>query len=353
MSGQTLQAFFIGFATAYFAIQACHIMRYPDRTRLHTLLGVIFIYWTVACLKDLPLTMPGQYTDAMLSHVCVIDGWSAITYACFLFELTMPGWVTLRRVLLLCLPFALFTAAYIVLPSEPVLEVYTVFLGIFGLTILFVGYARAVRYIDYIRRNYSNIDRIDISWIRYVYLIAFASQLFWLIISLVRNELLDGIYFISAILMWQLVVAHCRNLRQISPEEEEEQPAPPQAEPQRTYPFAGLMERVVEEEQLFLNPNLSLSDLTQRMGTNRTYMSDYFSNVRRETFYDYINSLRIMRMSVPLMTGHPEYTLDYIARQSGFNSLSTFRRAFRKYTGHNPGSYRCGSGTSAQTDEEA
>jgi len=40
------------------------------------------------------------------------------------------------------------------------------------------------------------------------------------------------------------------------------------------------------------------------------------------------------------MADHPEYTLDYIAAQSGFNSLSTFRRAFRKHMGMNPGSYR-------------
>ena len=57
------------------------------------------------------------------------------------------------------------------------------------------------------------------------------------------------------------------------------------------------------------------------------------------TFYDYVNALRIHKKSVPLMQEHPEYAFDYIARQSGFNSLSTFQRAFRKYTGTTPGKF--------------
>ena len=61
---------------------------------------------------------------------------------------------------------------------------------------------------------------------------------------------------------------------------------------------------------------------------------------RKLTFYDYVNALRIEKMSIPLLVEHPEYTLDYIAKQSGFNSLSTFRRAFRKQTGTTPGNFR-------------
>lgn len=342
MQGTNLLTFIIGFATAYFAFQAYSILREKERTRLHTFLGYIFAYWTFSCMKDIVQTFPGHYDSLTLNNIFMIDGWSALTYACFLFELTMPGWVTLRRLAALCTPFALFSAVYLVHPTSAVVAVYAVFLGIFGLTILFVGYARARKYIGYIRENYSNIDGIDISWIKHVYLIAFASQLLWLVISLVKDKYLDTLYYITAIVMWQMVVSHCRGLRQVELEEDTNEQADTPAEGVRSYPFAGVMESIVEEEKLYLNPNLSLSDLTARMGTNRTYMSEYFSSVKKITFYDYINALRIERMSVPMMESHPEYTIDYIARQSGFNSLSTFRRAFRKYTGYNPGQYRSG-----------
>jgi AraC-like DNA-binding protein len=40
------------------------------------------------------------------------------------------------------------------------------------------------------------------------------------------------------------------------------------------------------------------------------------------------------------MKEHPEYKLDYVASESGFASLSTFRRAFIKLTGQTPGQKR-------------
>ena len=98
----------------------------------------------------------------------------------------------------------------------------------------------------------------------------------------------------------------------------------------------------MERERLYLDPKLSIVQLAERLGTNRTYVSNYFNSVLRTTFYDYINSLRIKKESVPMMENHPEYTLDYIAQCSGFNSVSTFRRAFRKHTGQNPGSWQGG-----------
>lgn len=99
-------------------------------------------------------------------------------------------------------------------------------------------------------------------------------------------------------------------------------------------------EKLVEGEELYLQPDLTLDDLAKRLNTNRTYLSSYFSNVIRKTFYDYINELRITQKSIPLMKSCPGNTLEQIAQASGFNSLSTFRRAFKKITGDTPSIYR-------------
>ena len=44
------------------------------------------------------------------------------------------------------------------------------------------------------------------------------------------------------------------------------------------------------QEQLFLNHKLTLSDLALRVGTNRTYLSNYMNQELHQTFFDYINS---------------------------------------------------------------
>ena len=96
---------------------------------------------------------------------------------------------------------------------------------------------------------------------------------------------------------------------------------------------------MVEEQRLYLNSNLTLADIAKALNTNRTYVSNYLSQVRGETFYDYINQLRIERVSLPMMQAHPEYKFDYVAKESGFASISTFRRAFIKLTGQTPSQF--------------
>lgn len=97
----------------------------------------------------------------------------------------------------------------------------------------------------------------------------------------------------------------------------------------------------MEEQQLYLNPKLTIGDVANAIGTNRTYLSSYFNHQLNTTFYDYINNLRIEKASKKLLSVYP-YTMniDEIAECSGFNSTSTFRRAFLKNTGMTPLQYR-------------
>lgn len=277
------------------------------------------------------MILPGMYVQPVLDWIMIIDGWSAITYTVFVFEVTMPGWTTLRRLLLLALPFAAFSVAYAIWPRETVKDAYVVFLWFYAWSVVIFGYIRARKYLIYVRSNYSNIDDIDISWLRPVFLFAIVSQLSWLFTSLYADLSVDALYYVSTIALWLLVLHYSWNFHPIKIREEA--PAP---QPNRQPIGHGELERVVESQQLYLNKGLTLSELAHVMGTNRTYVSNYLSAVRGQTFYDYINQLRIEKVSIPLMEEHPEYTLEYIAEASGFGSISTFRRAFVKQTGHLP-----------------
>jgi AraC-like DNA-binding protein len=95
----------------------------------------------------------------------------------------------------------------------------------------------------------------------------------------------------------------------------------------------------MDEEKPYLRPSLTLKELAHELNTNRTYISNYLNQQMKMTFYDYINSLRIERAAIPLMREHPEYKYEYVASESGFASISTFRRAFVKVTGMTPSQY--------------
>lgn len=167
-----------GFATAYFFIFSYLILKRRSSTRILRVTGWIFLFWGFECLKDIVLAGPGCYTETMLDHVLMLDGWSAVTYLCFLFELTNPGWVTFRRVAWQCVPFLLFTVAYCIWPVPPVTWAYVVFLAVYGVTMLLVGYCWKRKYTTYIYSNYSNVSSMDISWLKNIYLLGFLNM--WL-----------------------------------------------------------------------------------------------------------------------------------------------------------------------------
>lgn len=95
--------------------------------------------------------------------------------------------------------------------------------------------------------------------------------------------------------------------------------------------IAQCIQKAFEEDKVYLNPKLRLSDLADSIGTNRTYMSQYFNQTCEQSFYEYVNDYRIGH-SMQLMSD-TDLTLEVVADMSGFNSLSTFRRAFIQKTG--------------------
>ena len=351
-----ISAFLIGITTSFFTIFAIHILCWRKRrTRFQTVVGIIMAVWAVWCAKDLVTTFPHMYRSEVLRWILIIDGCSALTYTIFIFEVVMPGWTTLRRLALLTLPFALFVLVYALWPSRGVIYAYITFLWCYAWAVVFVGYIKMKRYLDYVRREYSNIDKIDVSWLRPVFLFAIVGQLAWLFTSLYASVATDIVYFFSIIVLWLVVLHYSWDFQPIVVENETEQAesmgdmktmeeslANTTGAPSETpiSPIAhGKLEQLVEEQKLYLRPNLTLQELAQALGSNRTYVSTYLSQVMGQTFYDYINQLRIERSAIPLITEHPEYKFEYIAHLSGFTSMSTFRRAFIKKTGQTPSQF--------------
>lgn len=332
-----LWPFYIGVSTTYFVINAIQLFHNKSRTHLQTVLGAIFILWAVISSKDLIAIVSWPLTNEDLYYFLLFDGWVAFTYAILIYEVTTPGWTTWSRVVKTTLPFLLFTLVYIVWPITLIINLYGLFLDIYTIVIIIIAIVKARRYNRYIRSNYSNIDEIDISWINKILLMTMLSQISWVVATFYPGVITDTIYYFFTLLMWQKFLSYSRRMRPVPIEKLS--PQLDAVEGTRSFAFAGVLEDVVEKKELYLNQELTLVDLAKAVNTNRTYLSYYFSNVKKTTFYDYINQLRITKKCLPMMQEHPEYTLDYVAAKSGFKSISTFRRAFIKLTGKSPSQY--------------
>lgn len=110
-----ISAFMIGLSTAFFAGFSLHILFWrKQRTRFQHVLGWIMAVWALWCLKDIVITFPGMYTTKVLNWIFIIDAWSALTYTVFVFEAVWPEWVTVRRLGMQSVPFAVCTLLYLV-----------------------------------------------------------------------------------------------------------------------------------------------------------------------------------------------------------------------------------------------
>ncbi len=101
------------------------------------------------------------------------------------------------------------------------------------------------------------------------------------------------------------------------------------------------IEQVVEEEQLFLNDSLSIHELGVKLNMNSKYLSEAINQQEDLNFNKYINAKRI-NYAKSLITDddYSNYSIEGIAKESGFRSKSTFNTTFKKITGLTPTQYK-------------
>jgi len=99
------------------------------------------------------------------------------------------------------------------------------------------------------------------------------------------------------------------------------------------------LQQIMTEQQLYLNPNLSLAMLAKKIGSASTTVSQVLNDHLHKSFNLYVNEFRIQAAKALLMS-ESQVNMDLVAERSGFNSSSTFFAAFKKLTGQTPASYR-------------
>lgn len=122
-------------------------------------------------------------------------------------------------------------------------------------------------------------------------------------------------------------------------------PAPAAAPPDRKEApvpditrWASKLENRLTRHKDHLNPDLKLGELAASIGTNSSVLSRVINTHYGKNFNDFINARRCEAFRARLRRGeHHRHTLLSIALDCGFNSKSTFNRAFKKYAGISPG----------------
>jgi PAS domain S-box-containing protein len=97
---------------------------------------------------------------------------------------------------------------------------------------------------------------------------------------------------------------------------------------------------LLQQEKLYLNPDLSLKDLANRLRTNTRYLSQVINTLAGYNLQHFINSYRIEEVKKKIIGQElRDLTLYGIAQQCGFKNKSTFYKVFQEITGQTPKKY--------------
>jgi AraC-like DNA-binding protein len=97
----------------------------------------------------------------------------------------------------------------------------------------------------------------------------------------------------------------------------------------------------MERHKDYLQCELTLSELADRIGTSPQLLSQYINHFLGLNFFDYINGLRVTEVQRMMKFDDPaQQTLLEMAFAAGFNSKSTFNASFKKACGSTPSNWR-------------
>ena len=208
------------------------------------------------------------------------------------------------------------------------------------------------RFPQSLRQNFSSIEKIDLKWIQFL---VFGLVFMWVGSALIHyfiKGINDGqvIWIFTSIviyLMGYFGLAQPEIFKGLEPVEPLEKNSV-----QSKYQKSALtdtlsdscyqkLKQVMRTKELFLMNDLTLPTLAGELKISTHHLSQVINEKRGQSFYDYINSQRIEKAQEHLQL--PENILVSIATigfNVGFNSLSAFNKAFKKFTGMTPSQYR-------------
>ncbi|MEM6720768.1 MAG: helix-turn-helix domain-containing protein [Bacteroidota bacterium] len=97
----------------------------------------------------------------------------------------------------------------------------------------------------------------------------------------------------------------------------------------------------LEDTHFYLSEEATLHSTAKLLNTNTTYLSKALNAVKKQTFSQYLNKLRIDYVLVKLKEDavFRSYTIHAISKEIGYKSATTFIKEFKNKTGLNPSYY--------------
>jgi len=217
------------------------------------------------------------------------------------------------------------------------------------LVLLFYGRRLIIRYQQNIANFYSNLENRSILWVKYMlYSIVVASLMSIAFNLLGRSFFLDVPYLLlipslifSVLLFFIGFQGYMQNHTVYDLQLDELQSENMVIKKESTEILKEKLLELFLNEEVYKNPELKITQVSEMLRTNRTYISKLINTEFKCTFSEFVNRYRVDEAKRILYDDtSKDYSLDYVAEKSGFGSMVNFMRVFRDIEGITPGRFR-------------
>jgi AraC-like DNA-binding protein len=223
----------------------------------------------------------------------------------------------------------------------------------FAVVIFYIVAANVVlrRHARVIRNNFSSLQKLNLNWLR---VFVASLTLFWIFAAifdvLFRAASWDVVWGASCIVIYLIgyfgfmqpeVFSTPLEMTPdgMSPGTQKYEKSSLSAEMAEAY-FRRLV-ATLEADKLYLDKDLSLSRLAKRLGIPLHHLSQVINERTGSNFYDFINAQRIEEAKRLLLDPKmSNRSIASVAFDAGFNSLSAFNAAFKKFVKSTPSQFR-------------
>jgi AraC-like DNA-binding protein len=227
-----------------------------------------------------------------------------------------------------------------------------------------LGYCfAAFRLINAHARNaentYSSLQKVNLSWVQALIWGASVAALFWVLGIAVQhpfwaaaNSALPAVMMLTLGILAQRQAPINTLLEIRLPDDLPTASHPPATSASNKYAKSGLtnermqaladqLAQFMAEDKAFLEGDLTLGDLADRVGVPQHHISQVLNQHLACSFFEYVNRLRVKEAERCLADpAFSDQTVLEVGFAAGFNSKAAFNSAFKRFAGTTPSAYR-------------
>ncbi len=235
-----------------------------------------------------------------------------------------------------------------------VYEIYTAFIPFQGIIYTVLTILLVVDYNKKIKERFSNTDRINLDWLKYLTIgmiicwsfSAFSQIMSWFILKDRSFEI--ALYTAISVLIYSIGYMGLKQpeifMKPADFSDEDKQ--------QEKYKKSGLDDAAAEEiknkllgvminQKPYLDGDLTLLKLADMISVSGHHLSEVINSKLNKTYYDFVNEYRVEEFKNKLKDPSTRnYNLLSIAFESGFKSKTSFNTIFKKHTNQTPSEFK-------------